>query len=292
MTKNKEVPQKKDKKEEKIVKKCGIIMPIAGNTDYPKDHWKEVLSILVDAIEETEFEPRLVSDDVAIGLIHERIVNNIYTDDIVICDVSSKNPNVMFELGMRLAFDKPTIIIKDEKTGYSFDTGVIEHLNYPSSLRFNQIVEFKKELIKRINATYKKSDEDPNYSPFLKSFGKTIVPAKINKSEIPEGKYILDKLDRLTKYVMNFKNDIAVDSFYKRKNTATIYKNLPADESSKLLHKFIFNFLNENPQLTLESFNNNTNLIPLRFVAEEKLKIPVTELDVLNEVEAFFKISN
>ncbi|WP_353118770.1 hypothetical protein [Myroides odoratus] len=56
-------------------------------------------------------------------------MNNIYNDEIVVCDVSSKNPNVMFELGLRLAFDKPTIIIKDEKTGYSFDTGVIEHLN-------------------------------------------------------------------------------------------------------------------------------------------------------------------
>ena len=134
-------------------KKCGIIMPIAPHEDYPHDHWKEVLVILIEAISETEFEPRLVSDDVAIGLIHDRIVTNIYNDEIVVCDVSSKNPNVMFELGMRLAFDKPTIIIKDEKTGYSFDTGVIEHINYPSSLRFSQIVEFKNELIKRINAT-------------------------------------------------------------------------------------------------------------------------------------------
>lgn len=179
-------------------KKCGIIMPIASHPDYPKDHWKEVLLILIEAISETEFEPRMVNDDAAIGLIHERIVTNIYNDEIVICDVSSKNPNVMFELGMRLAFDKPTIIIKDEKTGYSFDTGVIEHINYPSSLRFNQIVDFKKELIKRIKATYKKSESTTDYSPFLKSFGKTIVPAKINSSEIPESQYIISKLENLS----------------------------------------------------------------------------------------------
>ncbi|AZB00230.1 RNA helicase [Chryseobacterium joostei] len=194
------------KKQEKIEKplekkKCGIIMPIASNPDYPKEHWKEVLNILVEAVNETEFEARLVSDDVAIGLIHERIVNNIYNDDIIICDVSSKNPNVMFELGMRLAFDKPTIIIKDENTGYSFDTGVIEHLNYPSSLRFNKIVSFKEELIKKINATYQKSQAEKNFSPFLKSFGKTIVPAKIHQTEIPESQYIIDKLESLTNEV-------------------------------------------------------------------------------------------
>lgn len=188
-------------------KKCGIIMPISPHPDYSKEHWKEVLNILVEAISETEFEARLVSDDVAIGLIHERIVNNIYNDEIVVCDVSSKNPNVMFELGMRLAFDKPTIIIKDENTSYSFDTGVIEHLNYPSSLRFNKIVEFKEELIKKINATYQKSITEKSFSPFLKSFGKTIVPAKIHQTEIPESEYIISKLDFLTNELQSIKHN-------------------------------------------------------------------------------------
>ncbi len=176
---------------------CGIIMPIAPHSDYPTDHWKDVLAILNEAIEQTKFEPKLVSDDVAIGLIHDRIVTNIYNNEIVVCDVSSKNPNVMFELGLRLAFDKPTIIIKDETTGYSFDTGVIEHISYPSSLRFSQIVKFKEELIRRIEATYKKSQEEPNFSSFLKSFGKTITPASFLQTEIPEGKYIISQIEEM-----------------------------------------------------------------------------------------------
>jgi len=32
----------------------------------------------------------------------------------------------MFELGLRLAFDKPAIIVKDDNTSYSFDTAPIE----------------------------------------------------------------------------------------------------------------------------------------------------------------------
>ena len=183
--------------EKKIKGKCGIIMPIASHPDYPIDHWKDVLNILKDAISTTEFEPNLVSDDVAIGLIHDRIVTNIYTNDIIVCDVSSKNPNVMFELGMRLAFDKPTIIIKDESTGYSFDTGVIEHISYPSSLRFSQIVSFKEELVRKINATYQKSKNEPDYSPFLKSFGKTIVPSKVQQTSVTEGNYIIEQLQKI-----------------------------------------------------------------------------------------------
>ena len=183
--------------QDQIKKTCGIVMPIAPHRDYPADHWKDVLGILNEAIGQTEFEPKLVSDDVAIGLIHDRIVTNIYNNEIVVCDVSSKNPNVMFELGLRLAFDKPTIIVKDETTGYSFDTGVIEHISYPSSLRFSQVVKFKEELVRKINATYKKSKDEPNYSPFLKSFGKTITPASFQQTEIPEGKYILTQLEAM-----------------------------------------------------------------------------------------------
>jgi hypothetical protein len=211
--------------------KCGIIMPIAQHSDYPQDHWKDVLNILIEAINETEFEPSLVSDDPAIGLIHDRIVTNLYTNEIVICDVSSKNPNVMFELGLRLAFDKPTIIIKDELTGFSFDTGIIEHIPYPSSLRFSQIVHFKAELIKRIKATYETSKSDTNYSPFLKSFGKRIVPAKIDGQEISESKYIIESLNGLQQEfrylrnrVLTNENEIRHGDIYD-KNVSAIIRN-------------------------------------------------------------------
>lgn len=267
------MPEKKELQKREVKqpqKKCGIIMPIATHSDYSKEHWKEVLSILVDTVKQTEFDPRLVSDDVAIGLIHERIVNNIYNDDIVICDVSSKNPNVMFELGLRLAFDKPTIIIKDEKTGYSFDTGVIEHLNYPSSLRFNKIVEFKTELVKRINATYEKSKSEVNYSPFLKSFGKTIVPAKINQTEIAESKYILSKLDNLSKELMLMRSE------QNGINEGIVQREISPSVKRMRTQNSVYEFLDRNHHINQddikdglvefisEEVSNNNNFTPRR----------------------------
>lgn len=189
------------------IMKCGIVMPISKHPEYPDSHWLDVRNILYEAIGETEFEPLLVSDDPAIGLIHERIVTNLYSNEIVVCDVSSVNPNVMFELGLRLAFDKPTIIIKDERTGFSFDTGIIEHIPYPSSLRFSQIIEFKQALIKKINGTYDKSKQDPHFSPFLKSFGQKIVPAVINGQEISETKFILQRLQGIQNEVRNLRKE-------------------------------------------------------------------------------------
>lgn len=110
---------------------CGIIMPISGSEHYTSEHWIDVKNILDEVISDSGFIPNLVSDADEIGIIHNRIVSNIYNNPIIICDVSSKNPNVMFELGLRLAFDKATIIIKDDATNYNFDTAPIEHLTYP-----------------------------------------------------------------------------------------------------------------------------------------------------------------
>jgi hypothetical protein len=77
----------------------------------------------------------------------------------------------MFELGMRLAFDKPTVIVKDDKTNYSFDTSVIEHLDYPRDLRYSKIVEFQERLGEKIQSTHERSANDLNYTTYLKHFG-------------------------------------------------------------------------------------------------------------------------
>lgn len=179
---------------EKLV--CGIVMPISSCDGCSESHWSDILEILNESIEEAGFEPKLVSNADDVGIIHKRIIQNLYDNPIVVCDVSGKNPNVMFELGLRLAFDKPTVIIKDEKTSYSFDTSGIEHLEYPRDLRFATIVEFKAKLSQKIKATHQKSIDDPAYSTFLKNFGEFTV-AKIDKKEVTGQEFILEELRTL-----------------------------------------------------------------------------------------------
>lgn len=151
---------------------CGIIMPIAAMEKYEKSHWDRVRIVLDEAIEEAGYSPRLVSESEDIGVIHARIVQNLYDDPIVVCDVSGKNANVMFELGLRLAFDKPTIVIKDDLTDYSFDTSPIEHINYRADLRFDDVRDFKKKVVAAITGSIARKTEDDSYSPFLGHFGK------------------------------------------------------------------------------------------------------------------------
>lgn len=184
---------------------CGVIMPISSIDSCSESHWSDVLNILNEAIDEAGFEGNLVSNADDVGIIHKRIIQNLYDNPIVVCDVSCKNPNVMFELGLRLAFDKPTIIIKDDKTSYTFDTSAIEHLEYPRDLRFTQIVEFKKLLAAKIVATYSKSTQDANYTTFLKHFGEFKV-AKIDKKEVSGQEYIIDELKNMRRSINRMEN--------------------------------------------------------------------------------------
>jgi hypothetical protein len=131
--------------------KCGVIMPISSIGDYPDSHWADVLAIIGAAVSDAGLDASLVSNADEVTVIQKTIVQNLYDNPIVICDVSGKNPNVMFELGLRLAFDKPTIVVKDDKTSFSFDTGTIEHLAYPRDLRFARIVDFKAKLTAKIS---------------------------------------------------------------------------------------------------------------------------------------------
>lgn len=176
---------------------CGIIMPISSIDNCTKEHWIEVKKIIFEAIRAADFTPSLVSDADDSGVIQKRIVQNIYDNDIVVCDVSCKNPNVMFELGMRLAFDKPTIIVMDDNTNYSFDTSVIEHLSYPRNLSYYQILDFQKKLTNKITATFSKAKDDPNYTTFLKHFGEFDV-AHIEKKKGTLDQAILSKLEDLS----------------------------------------------------------------------------------------------
>ncbi|EHK4784108.1 hypothetical protein [Vibrio parahaemolyticus] len=186
--------------------KCGLIMPISSIDGCSEAHWDQVREIIKEALEDTEFDVELVSDSSDVGIIQKRIVQNIYDNEIVVCDVSCKNPNVMFELGMRLAFDKPTIIIKDDVTNYSFDTSPIEHIEYPRDLHYHSIKAFKTRLKDKVKATFEAS-KSADYTTFLGHFGQFVV-AKIDEKEVGKEDYLLKAIGDLQKEVASVRKAV------------------------------------------------------------------------------------
>lgn len=190
----------------------GIVMPISAIDGCSSEHWVEVKNIIIEAVTSIDYErkfvAKLVSDADDVGVIQNRIVTGVYESDVIVCDVSAKNANVMFELGMRLAFDRATVIVKDDKTDYSFDTSVMEHLSYPRDLRFYAVNAFKTKLAEKILATYI-SSLDPKHPSFLKSFG-TFNVAKLEQKELSADQAILTYLMQLQDEVSSLKRILTV----------------------------------------------------------------------------------
>lgn len=172
---------------------CGIVMPISAIDGLSESHWLDVRAILEEAITGAGFKPNLVSDAADAGVIHKRIVQNLYSNPIVVADVSCKNPNVMFELGMRLAFDKPTVIVRDSQTPIVFDTGVVEHITYPRDLRYGAVGAFKQKLADKVIATFKEQSEPGQTSTFMKNFGPFTTP-KFETRAVDKEEFILEEM--------------------------------------------------------------------------------------------------
>jgi hypothetical protein len=213
---------------------CGIVMPISTIDGCSESHWSDVLEILSDAIEDSGFEPNLVSNADDIGIIHKRIIQNLYDNPVVVCDVSGKNPNVMFELGLRLAFDKATVIVKDDKTSYSFDTSAIEHIEYPRDLRFTKIVEFKSKLTEKIAGTYAKAQADPEFSTFLKHFGEFKI-AKIDQKEVSGQEFLEEELRNIRTAILRLERSQSTRSQRARGDINLCLKSRQPKELPELL---------------------------------------------------------
>ncbi|MGV3662398.1 MAG: RNA helicase [Prosthecobacter sp.] len=182
---------------------CGVIMPIAAIDGCSAAHWADVLAIIQESLEDTVFQAELVSSSNDTAIIHKTIVKNLYSNEIVVCDVSARNPNVMLELGMRLAFNKPVVVIKDDATPYSFDTSPILHLEYPRDLRFPSVKDFKVKLKQKVIATHEAA-KAPGYSFFLAEY--TIYEsASLPKEEVAPYDMVLKELAEVKKLVTSSK---------------------------------------------------------------------------------------
>lgn len=262
-------------------------MPISAIDGCDASHWSDVKQILFEAIEGAGFLPNLVSDADEVGVIQKRIISNLYEYEMVVCDVSAKNPNVMFELGIRLAFDKPTIIIKDDRTSYTFDTASIEHLEYPRDLRFTLIREFKEKLSSKIRATYEKSIHDKNYTTFLKHFGE-FKATSLDKLEVTTTDIILDELKHLRSTVSTLiTKDRAAGNSYNAFSNALYTERIPLKDASLRYSRNVLHAAREHPAIISAELRGEENEVFLIFrtALGSKSLVEQVKAQILNEAK-------
>ncbi len=102
---------------------CFVIQPFDGGA-----FDKRYEDVFVPAIEAAGMEPYRVDRDPTVDIPIEKIEEGIRQSDACLADISSKNPNVWFELGYALAARKDVVLVcgYDPNQKFPFD---VQHRN-------------------------------------------------------------------------------------------------------------------------------------------------------------------
>jgi len=102
--------------------KLFVIMPFSEKTGkYPTGYFDEVFSsLIVPAAAQAGFIAETANKSGS-DIIHKTIVNSIYHAKLILADLTEHNPNVLFELGLAIAFKKKVAIIRAKGTSAIFD---------------------------------------------------------------------------------------------------------------------------------------------------------------------------
>lgn len=156
MMSERNIKQSKSDSEVQNNKKCFIIMPISTPDGYSENHFKQVYdTIIAPAVRKAGYEPYRVDDDRICDSIIDKILHNLVECEMAVCDLSSRNPNVMYELGIRQAYGKKVVLIQDEKSQHIFDISAINTVFYNSRRVYEDVIASQNEISEAIMSTAK-----------------------------------------------------------------------------------------------------------------------------------------
>lgn len=139
---------------------CFVIMPITDPDGYDIGHFKKVYEdIFKVAIKNAGFNPVRADEVLQTNFIHLDILLKLVESPMAICDLSSRNPNVLFELGLRQAFDMPTVLVQECGNTKIFDIAPMRITDYKKELKYRDVLEDQKSIEAAIKATKEATDK-------------------------------------------------------------------------------------------------------------------------------------
>ncbi|HDL7732307.1 hypothetical protein [Yersinia enterocolitica] len=232
MTTKQKVTNEEKNSEESVVERptCFVIMPIADSQGYESNHFNRVYKHLIaPACTQAGFEPIRADEVSSSNMIVVDILKKIVESDLAICDLSSRNPNVLYELGLRQAFNKKTVLIKDNLTISPFDVSAFRYSEYNSTLRIDHVQNEVSNLAKAIRSTVDSENDINSIVQLLQ-----IEPAKIgDKTELSTSDTIIIKM------INDLSAKINGDTSINQSDNASLSIDLN-DMNVKLPRKIIF----------------------------------------------------
>lgn len=128
------------------MKKCFIITPIGDEVDSIRRHIDGIIEAAIKPALKEKYKISVAHKISEPGSITKQIISEIYEDDLVIANLTNKNPNVMYELALRHSIGKPVIMIAEIGTPLPADIIMQRTIFYHNDAK--GVLELREELKK------------------------------------------------------------------------------------------------------------------------------------------------
>lgn len=169
------------------MKKCFIIAPIGDEGSETRRRSDQILKHVIEpATEECGYQAIRADKISEPGIITSQVIQHIINDDLIIADLTGKNPNVFYELAVRHAVKKPVVQIIQTGESIPFDVAPTRtiHVDYKD---LDSVANCMSELIKQIQTVEKdpsKVDSPISVAIDLQSLHQSENPLEKSNAEI------------------------------------------------------------------------------------------------------------
>jgi hypothetical protein len=157
--------------DEKTGRVCFVAMPFRErDSSHAAGFFGEVLRVLITPSgRDAGFEVRTANREGS-DVIQATIVNELLEADLVIADLTENNPNVLFELGMRIAEDKPVALIRAKGTPPIFDVdNMLRVYEYDPNIWPSTVQHDLPRMTEHVRAAWNDRESNQTYMKILRS---------------------------------------------------------------------------------------------------------------------------
>ena len=142
---------------------------------HPKGFFAEVLRSIITpaaASKECGFNVKTANRQGS-DMIQATIINSLVEADLVIADLTEHNPNVLFELGVRMAQERPVVLIRALGTPALFDVdNLLRVFEYNPNLWPTTVEKDMPNLREFIKGAWENKDPNKTYMKILRGQAK------------------------------------------------------------------------------------------------------------------------
>jgi hypothetical protein len=248
-----------------LKKRCFIITPIGDDISPTRRATDGLIqAVLRPVLEKEGYEVTAAHQMSSPGSITNQVIECLLNDDLVVANLTSLNPNVMYELAVRHAVRLPVICIALNETKLPFDILAERTIFYENDMAGCE------ELKEKLNKVVKQAVKDTEPDNPIYRVAKATIMKDVAKSDDMQ-KYILERLESLDRKINTISHRKRAKPSLYNKYGVSFNSSIP-ENNTNAISRFI-NLVRKNCNIIeFEELHNKDGIITIMLDSENEIK--------------------